>query len=272
MKTLRLTSWIRAFGILFVLTGTMLLQGCGGGGGGGGATTTPPSANPSGYYDLNGSATVNLIGSTTQTQAITNLEAIVHNNRILMFSADGYELYDISINSIEGNNFSGSANVFFMAGAQRTTSTVSGTITEGSKITGTLTGSGFGNGTFSLNFNNQMGVIPGTPSNWALPVGLSSTDYVFATDGAGSMTTTTTVTDGNFAGCTIDIASSNTITDIGSSKLYNVTLTFTGCSDLAYNGTYTGLAAVQDALATALALAIVNSDGSHIVCGSFAKK
>lgn len=199
--------------------------------------------------------------------------ALVYNNRILMFSADGHELYDITISSINGNSFTGTAtDYYYLTNQQTTTSTVSGTIRQGTSITGTLTGQYLGSGTFSLTYNNQTGSVPAsTSTNWGLPVGVSSTNYILNTDGVGNISTNTTVTDRSFANCTIDTTKAHTIAATGSKNLYNVTVTITGCTaDTLFNGTYTGLAAVQDASGSTLDLAIVKSDGSRSVSGSFA--
>ena len=69
---------------LFVLVLGFTLQACGGGGGGGGDPTPPttvPNADPKGYYNNTGSAA--LVSGN-----VTDLQGMIHNNRLIMLSAN----------------------------------------------------------------------------------------------------------------------------------------------------------------------------------------
>lgn len=261
--------WIRNTGVIFLLALAVGLQGCGGGGGG---STTVTNADPTGYYDLNGTAMVKSDYDGITPVTLTNLQAIAYNNRILMMTSDKDGiLYDISISTISGNSFTGTAKIYYLSVVQLVKiATVSGTITAGSTITGTLTGDGSGDGTFSLTYNNQMAAIPTIATNWGLPIALSSTKFIFTTDGVGGLTNTATISDGlYFNNCSLN---SGTVTELGTSKLYSVAVTVAGCTDTSVNGAYTGLAAAQDASASALALAIVSADGKHSLSGGFVRQ
>jgi len=67
----------------------------------------------------------------------------------MMMSTANKLLYDGTITNISGNDFTAEF-IIFTDGENPMTATARGTITEGSKIEGTLIGSGAGSGTFSL--------------------------------------------------------------------------------------------------------------------------
>lgn len=276
MTTSGFASGMRAARMVCVFLAAIGLVNCGGGGGGGGTTTTPPAADPAGYYGTSGTLDYkNVIGLTVNA---TKVQGIVKNNQILLFSSDGFDIYDIHISSISGNDFTGTAKVYEFGGPAQYTSdlTVSGTITAGSSITGTFSGTGnFGQGTFSLVYNDQMGTIPTSPSNnWQLYVAGNNIDFI--TDGAGGIASGTAGTPvgvlapaGVFANCVVNPAGTTTV--IGSSKIYKVTLTLAGDGGgtCAFAGDYTGYVVAQDATPTALAMALVVKDGSTAFGGSF---
>ncbi len=146
----RLTPLLMILLVLFVLT----MQGCGGGGGG-----PVVDADPAGYYTNTGTASVdNGAGGTT---SIDDLQAIVNGNRIMMMSTANELLYDGAITNISGNDFTADFTIY-TEGENPLTATASGMITQGSRITGTLTGSGVGSRTFSLLYattNNEVADI-----------------------------------------------------------------------------------------------------------------
>jgi len=261
----------RALRMGFILVAAMLLVSCGGGGGG---TSTPTAADPTGYYGTSGTMTIK---ATDGSQVTLETQSIVENNQILLFSSNGFDVYDIHLTSITGNDFSGTAKVYeFFADTQSTADlTVSGTITAGSSITGTFSSAtaSFGQGTFSLVYNNQMGTIPTTPSNdWQFYVAFNNVDFV--TDGAGGIASGTPGTPkgvfvfaGVFANCVVNPV--GTTAEIGSSKIYKVALTLADSGGTcAFAGDYTGYAVAQDATPTALAMAMVVKDGSKAFGGS----
>jgi len=261
MKTIRLTSGLRVAGMLFVLMAGAVLQGCGGGGS---STPAPtPTADPTGYYDVTGTASVG--DGSGGTLTITDMEAMVSNNRMMMMSVANNLLYDITITNISGNDFTGNV-VVYTDGQIPTNATVSGTITSGSSITGVLQGSGAGSGNFTLNYMTQKTQIPNTPFSWYWNIGGSTLSYGINSDGKGGLTNVNTVTNGYFTGCTMN----GTITEIGSTGVYKVSVTIANCSsDSSFNGDYTGFAAAQDMSAITLPLAITKSDGTRSVSEDF---
>jgi len=255
----------RALCMGFILFAAMLLVSCGGGGG---ETSTPPAADPTGYYGTSGTMTfISAAGGGAQVTA-TMVQGVAENNQILLFSSDGFDVYDIHITSVTGNDFTGTAKVYENDAFNLSTADlmVSGTITAGSSITGTFSGAGaFGQGNFSLMYNNQMGLIPSGSNNWRLDVSLTTVD--FNTDGAGAIASGPTTPAGLLAGCSV--SPGGTTTEIGSSKIYKVALTLGG-GTCGFAGDYTGYVVAQDATPTALAMAIVSKDGKYAVGASFA--
>jgi len=262
MKTIRLTSGLRVAGMLYVLMAGAMLQGCGGGGS---STPSPtPTADPTGYYDVTGTASVGDGGTGTLT--ITDLEAVATKNRIMMMSASNKLLYDITIKSISGSSYTGDV-LIYTDNQNAMNATVTGNITSGSKITGTLTGTGAGMGDFTLNYLGQITQTPNTLKTWLLPsIGGSSGAFNISTDGQGNITTALPVINGYFAGCTM----TGSINLVAGSSIYDVAVTVTSCSsDTNFNGDYTGLAATEDASSTYLYLVVTKSDGTRSTGGDF---
>jgi hypothetical protein len=242
----------------------LALQGCGGGGG----TSTPPNANPTGYYSNDGTALVKQVDNTTDL-GITDLQALVYDNRIMMMSATEALLYDISVTSISGNSFNGTA-VIFINGQNSGAATVSGTITQGSSITGTLTGAGAGNGTFSLLYaasNNEVATLPRLEKpDWAGAVGGSSAVLLIGIDDAGNAMGI--VSSGVFNACSV-IAELLTIPN---TNMYNMNfLGLGGCADSNVDGSYTGLATTRSQLGVddRLMLMFVHADKAFAFYGEF---
>jgi len=114
-----------------------------------GTITNDDNADPKGFYT--GSADVN---SGTM---LTDLVGLVYNNRLLMFSRTGLSnvLYDITFTTITGSDYTGTVNVYVDGLPTQTDVVISSGLTDESQISGTLTGMGLANGTFSLLFDLQ---------------------------------------------------------------------------------------------------------------------
>jgi len=251
MTPFKLVSRFNLLQLVFFAVLAVVLQGCfhssGGGGGGGGIT---PDANPEGYYINTGSATVSDGAGGTMT--VDNLQAIVNGTRIMMMSVPDDLLYDGTITSISGNSFTADFKIYFeggdIANALPMTATASGTITEGSSITGTLTGSGVGSGTFSLTYamtNNELSAfsrienVAGTNDTWGAIIGGGVlTPQEFIIDATGALTHDTVSAFGIFASCEMN----GSLTPITDSSLYSVSVVLTRCGSSDRDGTYTGLA------------------------------
>lgn len=252
-----LISWLFWVGLA-----ALALVGCGGGGG-----STPDDADPSGYYDVTGRATVKAEDDTTGLE-ISNLQAMVDGDsgRIMMMGTgivndgddelDAWFLYDGTI-TINQNSFEADFTIyttteisFVSTGGQNPiTATASGTITEGSSITGTLVGTGVGNGTFSLTYavsNNQAADISRIEngsgnSEWIAQIGGAAIEQRFVIDNAGVITHFGSSGGGVFSGCEMG----GTIKLIRGTSLYSVSVTLTTCiaGGGLPDGDYTGLAA-----------------------------
>ena len=115
-------------------------------------TVMDVSADPAGYYSNAGTANVEDAGGGALV--INDLQGMVDGNRIMMMSVANELLYDGTITNMEikgdfTTDFTADFTIY-TSGENPMNATVSGTITAGSSITGTLTGSGVGNGQFSL--------------------------------------------------------------------------------------------------------------------------
>lgn len=136
----------------------LALVACGGGGGGGGDPAPLVNAIPTGYYINTGTASV-LAGTGNTQVTASDLEGMIYNNRLMMQSVTQGLSYDGTI-GISGNSYSGTLSVYD-DGVLLGTAPVSGTITQGSTVTGTLSGTGAGNGTFTLNYAATNGEVAG---------------------------------------------------------------------------------------------------------------
>ena len=215
-----------------------LLTACGGGGGEGGTTPPPPDAVPTGYYDNTGTATLD-------TGNVADLQGIIDNNRLMMLStATGFS-YDGSI-TVSGNNYSGTLSVYDN-GTLVGTAPVTGTITQGTSVSGTLTGTGAGSGSFQLLYaanNGEAAALPAIQGSlgWRGHIGGSTSGlgFNFAVDASGNVIDDVRTTDGAFAGCGVV----GPIAPISGTHLYVVSVTLSSCRTAA-NGNYTGLAALR---------------------------
>lgn len=227
---------------------SLTLTACGGGGGDGGTPTPVPDANPTGYYDNRGTASVMAGAGNTQV-AVTDLQGVIHNNRLMMLSAAQDLSYDGSI-TVSGNSYSGTLSVYF-EGAFQGTAPVTGTISEGTSVSGTLTGAGAGNGSFQLLYAANNGeaaalsvVGRNTIASWFARVGGSTSNMQIVIDSSTGeiVPDPGTANDGVFAGCQM----SGTITPVSARHFYTVSAVLSGCTDVpSANGSYTGLAATR---------------------------
>ena len=184
-------------------------------------------------------------------------------------------MYDITITKITGNDFTGTATIYTDGQNPMANVPVTGTITTGSSITGTLSGTGAGNGTFSLTYaksNNQISAISRivtTLTAWKALIGLNSPgDYEFGIKSTGTTGTLFDVfptANSYFDGC----AMNGTVTALSKTSLYSVAVTITACSDGTVNDKYTGLAATQDATDAVLAMTLASDDGKHSISADF---
>ncbi len=236
-------SRIAGFSLLIAAAG-LVFQGCGGSS----SSAPPPNADPTGYYDVTGTATVD--DGVGGTISITDLQAIVYNNRIMIYSAANDLLYDGTITNIEQNAFTANVTVY-TNGENPNSATVSGTITQGSSITGTLTGTGVGNGTFSLTYattNSETATLArAANTQWIAMTGPAATLDVEVAAVDGEFIDNNTLFAGLFNICLFD----GEVLPIANSNIYSVNLNLTFCSTSSVaSAGYSGLAVLRSDMAT----------------------
>ena len=201
-------------------------------------------ADHAGYYSNAGTASVdNGMGGTL---GINDLQAMVTGTRMIMLSAANELLYDGTITDITGDNFTADFTIY-TAGENPVTATASGTITAGSSITGTLTGTGVGNGQFSLLYANTNDQAATITSAW-LGSGGGFEQFGFIINSVGSLAHDRSTSSLLFDACDMN----GTVTPVSGTRLYSVDVELTGCFVSGFNGgpnvngTYTGLTTTRD--------------------------
>jgi hypothetical protein len=149
---------------------------------------------------------------------------------------------------------------------------VSGTITQGSSITGTLTGTGAGNGTFSLLYatsNSEVASLSKLEKpDWTAPVGGSATNFVMMIDDAGSAYENTLVFSGVFNICSVTAE----LLTIPNTNMYDMNyFGLSGCADNNVSGPYAGLATTRSEtdVDDRLMLMFVHPDKTFAFYGEF---
>ncbi len=242
------TPHIRLTPLLMILLSLFILavQGCFHSSGGGGSRTT--NADPTGYYDVSGTASVSDGNGGTLT--ITDLQGMVNGNRFIAISDANGLVYDGMITDINGNDFTAAVTVF-QDGSPITTTTITGMITAGAKITGTVAGSDLGSGDIHellyATSNNTAATLlrvqNGFEEGWFDRVGGGmQTGLGFAVDAAGAITPGFSPTDSIFNQC---VVASGTISPVTGTSLYTVNMTLSNCSNIGVDGIYTGLASMR---------------------------
>lgn len=246
---------------------------------------------PTGYYHQ-GNASVKADDNTTDLN-ITDLQALINDNRLMLISIAEGLLYDGTI-TISGDTYSGEVTIY--RGGQRISSSpvnVSGTIVGGSSINGTLAGTGAGNGTFSLTYaqsNSQEAALsrvqtttsfelhpddyPNDGDTWSVnPYGVPTLLEFFVIPD-GRIGHYDGPSQGKFTFC----AFSNSAFGDGSvsmvnpaihSALYTVNVTLFACDQEDVNSNYTGLATSVSLTNPDDAFLMAFSDGESAVIGEF---
>ncbi len=227
---------------LFMLT----VQGCFHSGGGGGGTVT--NADPTGYYNVLGKASVD--NGNSETLVIEDLQGMVSGDRFIAISDANGLVYDGKITDITGNDFSAAVSVF-QNGIFLSTATLTGMITEGAKITGTLTGNEQGNGTinellYALS-NDTVAALSNVQNNgserWFDRVGGGNAIGLgFIVEVTGNITHAFSATDGVFDQCAVE---AGTISPSVGTSLYSLNMMLSNCNDPDVNGGYSGLASMR---------------------------
>ena len=245
-------SWLMLGFILF-----FGLLGCGGGG-------DSADSDPKGYYD-SGNAAVKLIDDTTPLP-IADLQGMVSGNRFMLISVIETLLYDGTITDITGNTYTATVNIYEDGDLLPDTATVVGSITTASSMTGTLTGVGAGNGTFSLTYsvNNSPSALSRIAKDWLGPLNGAPAggDSNTTISGAGAISRGIGYLGSVpvLAGCDIDAGS--TVLPISGVNVYSVNISLSTCTDMLVDGSYTGFATTQTIADETLNIAFSNGNFS----------
>jgi len=234
--------------MIFLALFTLVVQGCFHSSSGGGKIGATPDADPAGYYDVR-SGTASVGDGSGGTLTITDLQGLVNGTRFIAISDANGLVYDGTITEINVNDFTATVSVF-QDGTLITTAPVTGMITAGAKITGTLTGSGLGSGTFELIYalsNNTAAALSRVQNNvdegWFDRVGGGmAIGLAFAVDAMGSIAPGFSANDGVFNQCVVD---TGVIAPVVGTSLYTLSLTLSNCNNATVNGDYSGLASTR---------------------------
>ncbi|MBL1261929.1 MAG: hypothetical protein COB33_015580 [Thiotrichaceae bacterium] len=272
MPPLNLPLRLAMFPLILLVLMVLVLQGCSSDN----APVVPvepiPDANPVGYYIDDGTATVSDGGSSTIS--IGDFQAIVYGNRIMMMSVEKELLYDGTITSIDGNDYTAEFTIY-KDGINVTTATVTGQITTGASVTGTLSGSGFGDGEFSLLYGTNNDEVASldrientTNDTWGAMIGGNATidEYEFEIDAVGSVVDDANTTLGVFHACQI-IGASTPIVD---ANFYEFTFDLRTCADGDVTAdNYSGLATIRSDAGPDNTLVLMMNNGTYSFSGDF---
>ena len=265
--------WLSLTGTLFVATVVFLgLQACGGGGG---SDPVPVvNANPAGYYS-SGDATVKDPANAANNLIISDLQGMVNGTRFMMMSLSNALMYDGTITSIVGNDFTADVVIYVnMAIADGVTpdpvinTTIKGTITEGSKIMGTIAGTGVGSGDFNLTFsqsNSTQAELVNIVKRWGGDINtvIQGTGFQFEVKNAGVIEVD--VFDRPQAGLFRLCEMTGLATPVSGSALFTVDINISAgsCIDgAAREGDYTGLVTTISKVNTNDTLVVMFTNGA----------
>lgn len=244
--------------LILSFTAIFALQGCGSSGDD--AVAVVIDADPTGYYT--GAADVK--DDSDLDLRIDDLQGMINGSRFMVMSVANTLLYDGTIIDVTANDFTANVTIYKDAEFASAT-TMTGTITEGSQITGTIAGTGAFNGTFTIVFaqsNSEPSAISKVENAlgevWSGQIQPApDTPQLFAIDNVGNITDVDAPT-GVFGGCTITGAS--TISPIPNTRLFNVSLEFGFCT--AAGPIYTGLATTKSVVSADDVLVFTYADGT----------
>lgn len=267
----------RGLGLCVMLMAIVSMTSCGGGGGS--SSSVLPTINAaSGFYDnVSNTGGADVFSDTTnQTPLhISDLEGMIKGKQLMLVSVSENVAWFATLTSLSGTSYTADVRIY-KDNVPYGTAKLSGTLNAGTLISGTLTGTGYGQGTFSLDIsseNNQqadVATILQTSGNqgWVnVNVASLSGFYIDASGNVSNIFGGAGV--GDFKRCAI----TGSVTEIANSHLYQMQITLTSC-DAAYasaNGTYTGYVTTRSASATndTLVVALENSTNGYSMYGEF---
>lgn len=216
-------------------------------------------ADPAGFYNI-GAATIKAPANVNIDLVVNDLQAMINGNRIMIMSNSNALLYDATITDIEGNDFNADVNIYhgMDIATQETpptviSTTIQGTITEGSQISGTIAGSGIGSGNFSLTFsptNSTQADIVNIDERWTGSINSVDQFALFEFEILNTGIVQVDGLDSPSAGLFDNCVMTGDVTPIANSTLFNLDLriTFGTCNiDIGTReGDHTGFITTKD--------------------------
>ncbi len=253
----------------------LALQGCGDGV----RILSPPvsDVDPAGYYTNNGVLEVMMADNTTPRLAITDLQGMVHDGQLMMLSDTENLTYAGSF-TVSGNDISGTVTVYEADVMTQKDVPLTGQITADSKITGTLSGTGAANGTFTLNYAPMVDNGPVDMDmvirrlSWE-PVTGNPPAIPFLDMAAGARPAPAiNMTSGGSGSDIFDNCRFRGRMDpITATHLYRVSVTMNSCvtGDILATPVYTGLASVRSEASSNDRLILVMTNGAYDFSGEY---
>ncbi len=228
-------------------------------------------ADPSGYYS-SGSATIKDPANAANDLVLSDLKAMVNGNRMLIVSPSTSIVYDATITGVTQHDFTANVTLYYgMDSAYNVLpptpilTTMTGTITEGSQITGEIAGTGVGAGSFTLTYsqtNSTAADVANVVSSWVGAINTISQlifDFKISnTSGDIAVDLGSNADDGIFKSCKM----LGGIESVGSSTLYTINLNLTSCYNPEVEGVYTGLATTTNSNHDTLVTVFTNGTAS----------
>ena len=259
--------------MIFLLLFVLMMQGCfhSSSGGGNGGTS---NADPTGYYTNSGFVQVMMADDTTPRATEADFQGMVTDSQFMMIS-DTENLSYIGTFTVSGNELSGSVTLYETGVMAQENVPLSATITQESKITGTLSGTGAANGTFQLDYAADNGpvdlaqVVRAFAWEPVINQNIPNLDLADATEAAPTLNFNASGNGGNiFGGCRY----AGRMEPIAGTHLYTVSVTMINCdpgtADVQAIPAYSGLASVRgtDRFILALSNGAYDFSGEYFEC------
>ena len=181
--------------------------------------------------------------------------------------------------TVSGNDINGTVTVYEADKMTQQDVPLTGMITQGAKITGTLGGTGAANGTFTLNYaaaaDNgpvNMGMVIRTLS-WEPVTGIPpAIPFLRVVDAAASLYNFKSGSSGSDIFDNCDYL--GRVEPIADTHLYTVSVTMASCvnADILVEPDYTGLASVRSEVSTNDRLILVLTNGAYDFSGEYRKR
>ncbi|VAW89798.1 hypothetical protein MNBD_GAMMA17-662 [hydrothermal vent metagenome] len=239
------------------------------------APAPPPpvvNADPVGYYTNTGFVDVKTGDNSTQ-RLVSGVQGMVHDGQLLMLSESENMTY-VGVFTVSGNDISGSVTLYEADVMRQENVPLSGMITQGSKITGTLSGTGAANGTFQLDYAADNGPVDMSMVvrllSWE-PVTGNPPDLPFVSVGDDTAPIPNFISaisgGGVFNNCDYDAR----IEPVAGTHLYSVSGTVSACTnpDLFANPNYTGLVSVRSDVNANDRMIVVLTNGAYDFSGEY---